>query len=356
MAEDFVALMQAIAPELAEAMARRAMVLTAIAESAPVGRRQLALRLHLAEREVRADVEKLRDAGLITLDKAGMNPTPQAVRWLESARGFARQTQGLTALETALMQRLNVQKVSVASGDADADARVLSDVGRLAAQGVRALLHSGSTLAVTGGSSVAAAAHAMQSASPMNVMVVPAQGGFGREMETQANTLAAEIAQRLGGHHRLLHLPDHMDEQAKQEMLRLPEIRETMERIQRADIILHGIGRARETMSRLPAEQVRLLTKNGAVGESFGAYYDQRGTCLLKSSGVCVDLARLTPDCRMIAVAAGAQKAEAIIAVLRHDAHALLVTDEGAARRMLAILQASDTEQTTSGCSSVTDA
>lgn len=91
----------------------------------------------------------------------------------------------------------------------------------------------------------------------MNVMVVPAQGGFGREMETQANTLAAEIAQRLGGHHRLLHLPDHMDEQAKQEMLRLPEIRETMERIQRADIILHGIGCAQETMSRLPVEQVQ---------------------------------------------------------------------------------------------------
>ena len=349
MAEDFVALMQAIAPEMAEAMARRAMVLTAIAESAPVGRRQLALRLNLAEREVRADVEKLRDAGLITLDKAGMNPTPNASRWLESARSFARQAQGLTALETALMQVLPVKTVFVAPGDADADVRVLSDVGRLAAQGVRQLLHSGSTLAVTGGSTIAATAHAMQSSAPMNVMVVPAQGGFGREMETQANTLAAEIAQRLGGHHRLLHLPDHMDEQAKQEMLRLPEIRETMERIQRADIILHGIGCAQETMSRLPVEQVRLLMKKGAVGESFGAYYDREGQCLLKSSGVCVDLARLTPDCRMIAVAAGAKKAEAIISVLRHDPHMLLVTDEGAAKQMLAILK------TNTGCSSVTD-
>lgn len=344
MAEDFVALMQAIAPEMAEAMARRAMVLTAIAESAPVGRRQLALRLNLAEREVRADVEKLRDAGLITLDKAGMNPTPNASRWLESARSFARQTQGLTALETALMQVLPVKTVCVAPGDADADARVLSDVGRLAAQGVRQLLHSGSTLAVTGGSTIAATAHAMQSSAPMNVMVVPAQGGFGREMETQANTLAAEIAQRLGGHHRLLHLPDHMDEQAKQEMLRLPEIRETMERIQRA------ADAVQETMSRLPVEQVRLLMKQGAVGESFGAYYDRDGQCLLKSSGVCVDLARLTPDCRMIAVAAGAKKAAAIISVLRHDAHTLLVTDEGAAKQMLAILK------TNTGCSSVTEA
>ena len=226
---------------------------------------------------------------------------------------------------------------------------ILFEIAQLAAQGVRQLLHSGSTLAVTGGSTIAATAHAMQSSAPMNVMVVPAQGGFGREVETQANTLAAEIAQRLGGHHRLLHLPDHMDEQAKQEMLRLPEIRETMERIQRADIILHGIGCAQETMSRLPVEQVRLLTKKGAVGESFGAYYDRDGQCLLKSSGVCVDLARLTPDCRMIAVAAGAKKAEAIISVLRHDSHTLLVTDEGAAKQMLAILK------TNTGCSSVTD-
>ena len=123
-----------------------------------------------------------------------------------------------------------------------------------------------------------------------------------------------------------------------------------MERIQRADIILHGIGCAQETMSRLPVEQVRLLMKKGAVGESFGAYYDRDGQCLLKSSGVCVDLARLTPDCRMIAVAAGAKKAAAIISVLRHDPHMLLVTDEGAAKQMLAILK------TNTGCSSDTEA
>ena len=39
-----------------------------------------------------------------------------------------------------------------------------------------------------------------------------------------------------------------------------------------------------------------------------------------------------------IAAAAGASKAEAILSVLRHDRHALLVTDEGAARQILALL------------------
>lgn len=343
MADDFPALMQAIAPDLADEMARRAMILTAVAEFAPIGRRQLALRLHLSEREVRAAADSLQNAGLITLDKAGMNVLHEAEKWLDGAKAFARRMQGLTELEAALMQRLPVGKVLVVRGNADEDAHVLQELGRMAAHGVRTLLHAGATLAVTGGTSVAATAHAMQSPTPMNVMVVPAQGGFGREMETQANTLAAEIAQRLGGHHRLLHLPDHMDEQARQEMLRLPEIRETMERIQRADVILHGIGCAQETMSSLTPEQARKLVKQQAVGESFGAYYDAEGNCLLASSGVCVDLARLTPECRMIAVAAGARKAGAIIAVLRHDRHTLLVTDEGAARRMLTLLDGEKT-------------
>ena len=64
------------------------------------------------------------------------------------------------------------------------------------------------------------------------------------------------------------------------------------------------------------------------------------GNCLLESASVGVDLARLKPTCRMIAAAAGASKAEAIVAILRHTRHSLLVTDQGAAQRILALLEA----------------
>ncbi|MBR2853891.1 MAG: hypothetical protein IKE81_06200, partial [Clostridia bacterium] len=56
------------------------------------------------------------------------------------------------------------------------------------------------------------------------------------------------------------------------------------------------------------------------------------------STSVGVDLARLKPTCRIVAAAAGASKAEAIIAILRHTPHDLLVTDQGAAERMMNIL------------------
>jgi central glycolytic genes regulator len=171
-------------------------------------------------------------------------------------------------------------------------------------------------------------------------MVVPARGGMGRAVETQANTLAAEIARKLGGHHRLMHIPDHMDAAAMQEMLKLPEIRETIELLQRADVILHGIGRADEMAKHrhLSVSLTKRLLSEGAVAEAFGYYFDREGKCLYTASSVGVDLGRLKPNCLMIAVAAGERKAEAMIAVLRHYRHEMLVTDEGAARKIIALL------------------
>ena len=341
MQNEFASLMQTLVPDLAAEMAQRALVLERIAQMAPVGRRQLAARLHLTEREIRACADKLREQDFIRLDPAGMTLTDKGAAILPGVQAFTRAMNDLTGLEEALARVLNVDRVCIVSGDADQEAAIIDEVGRAAGQRVRSMLHSGSTLAVAGGSTMAATARAMHSPSPLNVMVVPARGGWGKAVHTQANTLAAEIAGRLGGHHRLIHLPDYMDDAARQEMLRLPEVREVMELIQRADVILHGVGCADEMLrdSKIAPSQARKLLMDGAVGESFGAYYDRDGKCLLESSSVGVDLARLSPGCRMIAVAAGKRKAEAIIAVLRHDRHALLVTDEGAAREMLRLLR-----------------
>ncbi len=340
MQEEFLTLMQRLAPDLAREMGLRALVLERIAFLQPVGRRQLAARLNLPEREIRTVATLLKEEGFIGLDAAGMTLTKAAEDVLPAAREFSRAMRGLTALETSLSGLLNVPRVYVAAGNADEEPHVLHDVGRMAAQRLRGVLQSGDTLAVTGGGTMAEVAGNLQPSSPMNVMVVPARGGMGRAVETQANTLAAEIARKLGGHHRLIHLPDHMDAAAMQEMLKLPEIRETIELLQRADVILHGIGRADEMAKHrhLSVSLTRKLLSEGAVAEAFGYYFDREGNCLYTASSVGVDLGRLKPNCLMIAVSAGARKAEAMIAVLRHYHHEMLVTDEGAARRIIELL------------------
>ena len=340
MQEDLLDLMQQLAPDLAREMGLRALVLERIAVLQPVGRRQLAARLNLPEREIRTVATVLKEEGFIDLDAAGMSLTSSAEAVLPGAREFSRAMRGLTALETTLSGLLNVPRVFVAAGNADEENHVLHDVGRMAAQRLRSILQSGDTLAVTGGGTMAEVARNMQPSSPMNVMVVPARGGMGRTVETQANTLAAEIARKLGGHHRLMHLPDHMDAAAMQEMRKLPEVRETIELLQRADVILHGIGRADEMAKHrhLSVSLTRKLLSEGAVAEAFGYYFDREGNCLYTASSVGVDLGRLKPNCLMIAVAAGEKKAEAMIAVLRHYRHEMLVTDEGAARKIIGLL------------------
>lgn len=337
MQDDYFTLIERLAPDLAQEIERRALVLERIGALQPVGRRQLSQRLNLPEREVRTVASLLKEHGLVSLDAAGMSLTPDAAAILPMARLFSRDLRGLTGLETALSKRYGGVKVCVVAGNADEDPHVLSEAGRNAALRLRSFLQSGSTLAVTGGSTISHVANALSTGSPMNVMVVPARGGIGRSLETQANTLACEIAKRLGGHHRLMHLPDHMDENALVEMRKLSEIDETLSLLERADVVLHGIGRADDMAKkrRLPAQIEEEILRKGAVAEAYGCYYNKKGQLVYSASTVAQDLGALKPDCARIAVAAGARKAEAIDAVMTGQKHAMLVTDEGAAKTIL---------------------
>ena len=341
MQDDFLALLQRLGPDLAAQMTLRTLVLERIAAWEPIGRRQLAARLELPEREIRSVASFLREEGFLNLDAAGMTLTEKAQSLLPSAREFSRAMRGIANMEARLSATLNIDRVCIAAGDYDEDPRVLQDVGRMAAQRVRVLLQNGTTLAVTGGSTMAEVAKYIQSPLPLDVMVVPARGGMGRTVETQANTLAAEIARNVGGHHRLMHLPDHLDAAAMQEMLKLPEVKETLALLQGADVILHGIGRA-DDMARsreMPLLTYRELLEKGAVAESLGSYYDAEGWPICSVSSVGVELTHVPAGCQMVAVAAGRRKGQAILAVLRSHRHAVLVTDEGAAEEMLRLME-----------------
>lgn len=337
MQDDYFSLMQRLAPDLAQEIERRALVLERIGALQPVGRRQLAARLNLPEREVRTVASLLKEHGLVSLDAAGMSLTPEAADILPSASLFSRELRGLTGLETELGKRFEVDRICVVSGDADLDDHVLHEVGRSAAIRLRGLLQSGYTLAVTGGSTVHEVALSVPQGTPMNVMVVPARGGIGRAVETQANTVASEIAKRLGGHHRLMHLPDDVDEQALNEMRRMTEIDETLTLLERANVVLHGIGRADVMAQRrqLPPNVEDAVMRKGAVAEAYGCYFDLKGRLVYSASTVAHNLGVLKPNCAFVAVAAGAHKADAIIAVMRARPHAMLVTDEGAAKAIL---------------------
>lgn len=87
----------------------------------------------------------------------------------------------------------------------------------------------------------------------------------------------------------------------------------------------------------MSASLTRRLNEQGAEAEALGCYYAADGRLLYAASSVGVDPSKLSPGCRMIAVAGGCSKGAAISAVMRHAHHYMLVTDEAAAQELLRI-------------------
>ena len=331
----------AIAPDLMEEVELRTLVLERVAALGPIGRRALAQRLHLAEREVRSAADALREAGLIIQNAAGMALTENGRMLVDAARAVSRGRRSLSSVELALARKLNVDRVCVGHGDADIDERVMEEAARAAAGQLRFLLRDAQVLAVSGGRTLAKVAEALAPAAPMDVTVVPAQGGMSAPISAQANTLAELFAARLGGQCRLIHLPEGISAAAAEEMSRLPQVREGMELLHHANVLLYGVGRAGDTARRRamsPGERDE-LTRLGASGEALGLFFGMEGDAVGGRNSLMLRAQDMGRAFDAAAVAVGRSKAEAIVSVCMHHPHRLLVTDEGAALRMMEILR-----------------
>ena len=329
-----------IAPDLMEEMELRALVLERVGALGPIGRRALATRLHLAEREVRGSADALKEAGLLVQSASGMELTERGQSFVEAARVVSRGRRSLSATEISLARRLNVDRVRVVHGDADRDNGVLTEIGRAAAHEIRFLLQGTHVMAVSGGRTVAQAAQALCPAAPMDVTVVPASGGMRGGVRTQANTLAEDFGAKLGGNYRMLHLPDGLSAQAAEELSALPQVREALELLAHADVLLYGAGVAQELAQQRGVSllQRELLAQRGAVGEALGFYFDINGQ-VVGGSSPAISAARLGRSNRAALLAGGSSKAKAILGICRHHPHRLLVTDEGAANGILDLLR-----------------
>ena len=110
----FITLMRKLAPDLTDEITRRALILERIAAMQPVGRRQLAAKLNLPEREIRNTAAILKDLGYIDLDASVMSLSDKADEVLETSRAFSKAMSGLTEMETRLCDLLPVDRVLIA--------------------------------------------------------------------------------------------------------------------------------------------------------------------------------------------------------------------------------------------------
>ncbi len=336
--KEILAVQKQLLPDLLDIMKKRYTILHHIMVSGAVGRRTLAGSLDMTERVLRGEVEFLKAQGLLDIDPTGMKISEAGKQLLESMEPLIKSAFGLTDLEEQIRKAFQIGQVIVVPGDSDTSPYTKKELGRAGAAVLRKYVSNDNVIAVTGGSTMAEVANHLTSSAPLKgSWFVPARGGLGESVELQANTIASTMAKKTGGKYRLLHVPDHLGEEAYQSLIQDPQIKEVVEVVRSCRIVVHGIGDAMVMARRrkVDEETTLELMGEGALAEAFGYYFDTHGNVVHKMPTVGLRLEDLQRIEVVIGVAGGKSKGEAIASVLRFGREDVLVTDEAAAIEMM---------------------
>ncbi|MBD2864655.1 sugar-binding transcriptional regulator [Paenibacillus oceani] len=325
-------------PDLTDVLKKRYTILHHISTTGVVGRRALATHLELSERVLRGEVDFLREQGLLETESSGMKLSDSGRQLLEDMEPIVKELLGLSDLEETLRTRFSLRQVVIVPGDSDVSELTKKEVGRAGAAALRRYASKNDVVAVAGGSTLAEVANFLTPSVQMKgCMFVPARGGLGESVELQANSIASTMAKKAGGQYRLLHVPDHLGEEAYVSLMQDPNILEIVEVIRSARIVVHGIGDAMVMARRrkVDSQTIQELMAEGALAEAFGYYFDREGNVVHKMQTVGLRLEDIQETEVVIAVAGGKSKGEAIAAVMKFGHEDVLVTDEAAATELL---------------------
>ncbi|MCP1358425.1 sugar-binding transcriptional regulator [Aneurinibacillus migulanus] len=338
---NWTSLLQRMAPEVVTIIENRYKVLRQIRLLQPVGRRVLAEVMQSTERIIRREVEFLREQQLIDSNRAGMFVTQDGENMIEAFHPFWKEVGGISLLETEAASRLSVRKVLIVPGDADESEWTKDDMARQAAGEMSRILTGDMVIAVAGGSSVARMAQHVQPMEAIHITLVPARGALGEEVDLESNTVTARMARNMEAAHRLLHLPDILEEETLRNIQRDPGISGVLDLIQRARVLVHGIGDAEEMSRRRGLSEgiVHILKEKNAVSEVFGYYFNDVGEMVYRMNTVGMQMEHVHTLDTILAIAGGKSKARAILSYIRNRDNYVLVTDEAAVREMFALLE-----------------
>lgn len=336
--ENLLEIQKKFIPQAIELMEKRYSILRQISISEPVGRRNLANIMGITERIVRSEIEFLKEQGLINVDISGMTVTEEGTKILDDLKNIMNDIMGLSNLQEKVRKKLGIKKVLLVPGSYDENNSLIKDVARCGAEYFLSILRDGDTVSITGGNTMLEFANNIKTDKKYhNVTVVPARGSMGKDLEIQSNNVVATTSKKLNSNYKLLNLPDELGDEAMKTIIQEPEIKNTLDFINKTNILVFGIGKADEMAKkrRIQEEKLEDIIKKGGVGEAFGHYFNQDGEIVCKLNTVAIDLDTFKDIKENIAIFAGVKKVDALIAMTKINKNFVLVTDEASANEIL---------------------
>jgi DNA-binding transcriptional regulator LsrR (DeoR family) len=254
-------------------------------------------------------------------------------------------------LEQALVSTFKLKAANVLVAGNKRYDEMLQGLGVLAARYLDRIIYDGMTIGISWGTALYEMIRALRPRYLHSVQIVQLIGATGSEnVPTDGPALAQLLTSQLAGSCYYLYAPLVVENEAVREvLLQDRNIRETLARAEQADIALVGIGTTRSDLSSLlragyvdeaEAERIRAT---GAVGDICGQHFSLTGEWLdidINRRIVGISLDTLCKIDTVIGVAGGSRKGAAILGALRGGYANVLITDDQAAQKVLALHEA----------------
>ena len=271
---------------------------------------------------------------------------PKVSRLLQEAQalGIVQITvsppQGLhVELEARLEERYRLTEAQVVHVDPGQPRELLTrDLGAAAAAYLARTVQPGESIGVAWGVTLGAMVQAMSPLRVEGLRVVQVLGGIGpAEAEAHVAGLAWRLAQLLGASASLLSAPAVVGTPAAREVLRSdPQVDAVLQQLDSLDAVYVGVGSLRSNpvlnnARYLPRGLYAELKSAGAMGDIALHFFGAQGEFVRTSLddrilGISADQLRAAR--RVVAVAGGPEKEEALAAALKTDTIDVLITDQ----------------------------
>ncbi len=256
-------------------------------------------------------------------------------------------------LERDLVSRFDLSQARVLVGRERPYGDVLRGLGVLAARFLEGAVDEGAILGISWGTAIHSTVQALRPQRELSVTVVQMIGATGaNDPEIDGPDLTRSLASLYGGRYHNLHAPLLVeDPQVRDMLLEERRIRQTLDLARRADLALVGIGTTEAELSSfvragyLDRDALRQLQGQGAVGDICGWHYDVLGRVLdvpINERVVGIRPDELDDVGTVVGVAGGGPKLRAILGALNGGHVDVLVTDDAAAKGVLAMMDRGD--------------
>ncbi len=251
-------------------------------------------------------------------------------------------------LENILKRRFNLTDARVLNNRNMTDEQGLKSLGNLAAAYLEQALADNRTIGISWGKAVTATVKALKGNKEFKPNIVQIMGAtIVEDQVIDVPDLMRKLIELFNGRGFYLNTPLYVEnDYVRTELKKQPLIKNTLDMARKADIVLTGIGDlSLRTFSYVwqgynIEKLMKIMEKHNAVGSLCAQAYDENGRPLengLNERIMGLSLDELKKVKKVIGVAGGENKTNAVLGALRGAYVDVLVTDSDCANRLLDI-------------------